>query len=246
MPTPVHLLALLIGLAVMAFRTRARLHRWRYVLLAAVAWSWLLLTPAFAHHLALRLEARYPPVPVGAMKLHEPVIVVLASGSSYDHSLPDALQLDAASFRRTLTAVDAWRTTGGTLLFSGTVRPPGAPAVAARMAMLARMSGVPAAHVRVEPASLDTSENLRNSFAMIDADRDIVIVTSAIHMPRAMAVAHALGRQPHAIAADHRGDPSLTWRAWLPNSKSLPLLRLVVHELTGLAYYRLRGWTHDQ
>lgn len=245
MPTPLHLLAILIVLTVLAFRAPKQ-RRARHALLAITAWCWVASTPALAHRLAVQLETSVPAVAADSLPLHNPVIIVLASGNAWIPSLPDSLQLDLQSFRRTQAAVEVWRGTGGTLLFTGTVGGHEVPAVAQRMALLARSNGVPVENIMVETASRSTYENLRNSLALIDNRRDVIVVTSAMHMPRAMAVMHALGRKAVPVKADFRGKPDLGWRAWLPNSGALPLLRLVLHERIALLYYRLRGWARVQ
>lgn len=242
MPTPLHLLALLIVLCALAFRRQSALRRWRYALLAAVAWCWVLSTPAVAHRLTAELERQYPPL-TPKIGFDDPLILVLASGDAYEDTQPDVLQLDLASYRRTQTAVSIWRTTGGELLFAGTIHVRERLPVAARMAELARSSGVPAASVRAETRSRSTRENLRNNLAALRSAPGVILVTSAAHMPRAMAVARALGLEPVAAPADFRAKDSLTWRAWLPNSQSLPLLGFALREWTGRAYYELRGWT---
>lgn len=241
MPTPLHLLALLVVLCILSFRRHSRMRHWRFVLLAGVAWCWVLSTPAIAHRLTLQLERQY--APLTATVNGSPLILVLASGDAYENSQPDPLQLDLASFRRTQVAVSLWRETGGILLFAGTIHRHEQRPVAARMAELARSSGVPAAHIRVETRSRSTRENLLNNLAILEPARQVILVTSAAHMPRAMAVAHALGLDPLAAPADFRAKRALTWRAWLPNSQSLPLLSFALREWTGRLYYALRGWT---
>lgn len=244
-PSALHLLLLLIVLAVFAFRatTESALRRWRFVLLAAIAWCWLLTTPVFINWLALQLENDYPPIAARDVLPSNPVIIVLSAGSAFERSLPDGLQLNLASYRRAQAAVSLWRRTQGTLVFAGTLNPDGAHPVSGRIAMLAMQFGVPADAIRMETKSLNTYENLRNAMEIIAPESRVVIVTSAMHMPRAMAVANALGLEAIAAPADFRAKQDMSWRAWLPDSGTRPLQKQVLHEWLGRAWYALRGWT---
>lgn len=243
MPTPLHLLLLLLILVVLAFRTsNVAFRRWRWLLLLASAWCWLVATPVLAHFLGARLESAYPPIEIAAVP-RESVILVLAAGDPDERSLPDGDHLNTASLRRTIAAVRIWRERGGMLIFSGTAFHDERSAVSERMAELAREFGVPEKNIRIETTSLNTYENISNSIQLMDPARQpLVLVTSALHMPRAMAVARKLDVQPLAAPADFRARRELTWRAWLPNSGALPMLRLVLHEWVGLVVYRWRGW----
>lgn len=243
MPTPLYLLVLLLVLVFLAFRSaNLRFRRWRWLLLLATAWCWLAATPVLAHFLGARLESIYPPMDVSTVP-REPVILVLAAGDPDERSLPDGDHLNTASLRRTIAAVRIWRESGGVLIFSGTALHDERSAVSERMAELAREFGVPENNIRTETASLNTYENIRNSIQLLDpGQQPLVLVTSALHMPRAMAVARKLDVQPLAAPADFRARRELTWRAWLPSSGALPMLRLVLHEWVGRVVYTWRGW----
>ncbi|HEX7046516.1 MAG TPA: YdcF family protein [Gammaproteobacteria bacterium] len=244
-PSSLHLLVLLIVLAVFAFRAEigSVLRRWRFVLLAAAAWCWLVTTPVVINWLALQLENKYPRIAAHDVLPSRPAIIVLSAGAAFERSLPDRLQLNLASYRRTQAAVALWQRTQGTLVFAGTIIPDGAHPVSRRMAMLAMQFGVPPDAIRTETKSLNTYENLRNAMQMIEPERQIIIVTSAMHMPRAMAVANELGLEAIAAPADFRAKQDMTWRAWLPDSGTRPLLKQVLHEWLGRAWYAVRGWT---
>src|SRR5262249_37539358 len=104
-------------------------------------------------------------------------------------------------------------------------------------------SGVPASAVRVETKSRNTSENLAFSREIVTPFGDHVwLVTSALHMRRAMAVAHKLGIKARPYPCDYRGLPMLHWYAWLPNSGGAAMFADALHEWLGLAYYRTKGY----
>jgi len=72
--------------------------------------------------------------------------------------------------------------------------------------------------------------------------RQIVIVTSEVHMPRSLAAFRAVGFRAIPAGAP---DPGLTrpWAAWfLPSVHGLRFSSDLVHELMGIVVYWIRGW----
>lgn len=242
LPIPVYLFALLTALCVRAFRRRAtRLGRLRYVMLGLVVWSYVFSTPAIAHAVARRMEHTYPRV-TDPPKSEDPLIVVLASGYLMSVEGRWQTRLDAAGWERTYAGIELWRRIGGKLRFVGEPGAQGQPSVAALMAATAISSGVPASAVETEDESRNTHENIEYSRERIAAHPgEVWLVTSAIHMPRAMAVSRRLGLQPTPYPCDYRATETRHWYAWLPNSGGPAALSGALHELVGLAWYRLRG-----
>lgn len=241
--SPLHLLLLLIVLAILAFRApRGRaLRGWRYPLIVLAGWVWVSATPAIAHALLVRLESVHPPLRVELSEGQQPTIAVLSGGDPFDAASPDELQLNLASLRRTLAGAGLWKEIGGELLFVGSIRNEAVP-VGKRMARLARETGVEARAIRLLPGSLNTYRNLVDLSEEEAREQPLFLVTSAWHMPRALAVARALDMKVIPVAVDYRGKRNLTWRAWIPSNGGLALMRLALHEYVGLAYYRWRGW----
>lgn len=109
--------------------------------------------------------------------------------------------------------------------------------------MLVRL-GVPADRIVLE----STSRNSRDEAVMIapmlralGADA-LVLVTSAVHMPRSVGAFRAVGWNPTpAVAPDSWFEND--WSDWVrPTTHGLEFSEEVAHELLGLPYYRLRGW----
>jgi uncharacterized SAM-binding protein YcdF (DUF218 family) len=75
--------------------------------------------------------------------------------------------------------------------------------------------------------------------------KKIVLVTSAYHLDRALAVFRHTGLQVIPVGCDFHAVPALTRKAGLkilPTTDSAENLRLYLTESVGLIYYRLRGW----
>jgi uncharacterized SAM-binding protein YcdF (DUF218 family) len=73
----------------------------------------------------------------------------------------------------------------------------------------------------------------------------ILLVTSAIHMDRALAAFRRTGLEVVPLACDFDGaaNPASRWRFRLfPSVESAALFKLWLTEEVGFCYYRLRGW----
>ena len=106
--------------------------------------------------------------------------------------------------------------------------------------------GIPDAAIEVEGGSINTRENAVFShqlFAPRGISR-IILVTSAIHMPRAAAAYSKAGFDVVAAPADFQtgwSAPSAIFR-WMPQSDAIFKSSEAIHEWMGLWVYRFRGW----
>jgi len=119
---------------------------------------------------------------------------------------------------------------------------PEAPTMAAVM----REWGVPEHSILVEDRSLNTRENALFTYELLKGRnvRRILLVTSAMHMPRAVATFRKVGFDVMPAPADfHTGwaDPDLPLQ-WWPSAGRLGDSDLAVKEWLGQLTYRLRGW----
>lgn len=83
--------------------------------------------------------------------------------------------------------------------------------------------GVPVSAMVLEPASRNTIENARFTADLLQ-DRGItrvLLVTSALHMPRSVALFEQQGLEIIPAATDHEVRPEPAWRLWLPNTNAL-------------------------
>lgn len=195
--------------------------------------AWPLLSPAQVH------------AALGPPSVNGPHLLVLSAGwIRHDEEGPHIV-MGGPSWERTAAAVTLWREVGGTLYFTGAPLPDGSDSVARHMLDAARSMGVPADHLRLEERSISTRENLVNSrdrFGLAGR-RDVVLVTSGLHMTRAMAAASGVGLTPLPYPCDRRVDARRPWTHWLPDNEGPPALEEALHEWLGLLAYRLRGWT---
>jgi uncharacterized SAM-binding protein YcdF (DUF218 family) len=243
LPAPIYLTILLLFVCVYAFRHRESLSgQLRWVLVLLLVWSYVFATPGIANALITYLERGYtqaaPPAPD-----KQALIMVLSSGTTVLRDGHYVSQLDAPGWARTQAAIRLWQKIGGELLFVGGPAPDGNSSQAATMAEVARDAGVPAAAIKTETRSRNTHENLDFSQTALNGRGDHVwLVTSAMHMRRAMAVAHRMGLSPHPWPCDERAVQLTHWYAWVPNSGGPAMFAEALHEAVGLIVYKLKAW----
>lgn len=135
---------------------------------------------------------------------------------------------------------------------SGTMAPGAADRPEASfMSELLEDLGVPQRAIVRETASQDTHDHGQNLYPLLQAQgiKRVLLVTSALHMPRSMAVFKRACPDVTFIPAptDFRVvDAPLPWYRellnLLPTPGSYMQFSESMHEYLGLAWYKLRGW----
>ncbi len=114
------------------------------------------------------------------------------------------------------------------------------------MAHRMRQHGVPDSALVLENASRNTYENAALTEDTLRANeiKKVLLVTSALHMPRSMAAFSKQGVQAIAAPAPPQIvlPPDSTLSPWLPDARTLDASRSIIKEYAGLLVYWLRGW----
>jgi uncharacterized SAM-binding protein YcdF (DUF218 family) len=201
-----------------------------------------------SHYLAVPLEARFaqPELP------SQIAGVVLLAGAERPaateaHGEP---QLNFRASRYTATLRLAERYPAARVVFTG------GPAVDPGTGRLEQTgvakelfatTGVDPARVSFEERSGDTCESAANTRALVQprAGETWVVVTSAMHVPRAVACFRAVGWDVVAQPADYQVVPGGLNLGSFRIADNLALLDAALHEWLGLLYYRLTGRTDE-
>jgi uncharacterized SAM-binding protein YcdF (DUF218 family) len=119
--------------------------------------------------------------------------------------------------------------------------------------LLVRM-GVPAVDIIPEGNSLNTRENGVYVQKILKANnfKTILLVTSAMHMPRSMAIFKWLGIRAIAAPTDYRvsklelDEPNLQTESvilsFIPDEEHFSRTTQAIREYIGILVYRLKGW----
>ncbi len=128
---------------------------------------------------------------------------------------------------------------GEHLFYTGEIGPEASERLVRELTAL----GIPREDVVVGPRARNTYENaVEASEAMARRGwRSIVVVTSAVHAPRALACFHRLGLEPDVLPVDY-STPPRGRRGWLPSQAGLDQSRAVLHEVIGRVVYEVVGY----
>ena len=239
-------LALLVGAAVLLRRGRVRrAERWLW---AGIALLWIASLPALSFQLNDWLEMRYAPVrPEDAPQAG--AIVLLGGAIAPPYPPLYWMDLNEAA-DRIVHASRLWRAGKAPIIVvSGGGGPfTGGPQVPAdAMADLLVEWGIPRDALVLERRSRNTWENALYSKELLDARgiHDVLVVTSASHMTRALAVFRTLGLHAIPAGTDYSGGATMLYSnplVWLPDVGALRASGGVLKELVGIAVYWARGW----
>jgi uncharacterized SAM-binding protein YcdF (DUF218 family) len=250
---PLSLTCLLLALGLLFYR-RPRLQR----LFLALALGLLLVSSNHwvARALARSLEWRYLP----KKQLPEAQVIVVLGGATQAAVYPrPSVEVNGAG-DRVIYAAHLYRQgkaphlllSGGSIdWLSPSREPDSAPAV--NMATLLEGMGVPKEAIWLESTSRNTYENAVNSRRILEplGIRRILLVTSAMHMPRAVGVFERQGFDVIPAPTDFsitqaggQSSPSLAaWLLdWIPSVDDLRMTSESIKEYLGILVYGLRGW----
>jgi len=242
-PLSFSLIITLAGLFLLLFSKRQRLGK--ALVFIGLLFLFLFSTGPVADMLVAPLESMYPAFSAdtrdgGAIEF----IVVLGGGHVSDPRWPVTSQIGEAALGRVVEGIRIHRALPSTkLLFSGWggYDPVPTAEVAARVAMIL---GVAADSIVTVSQPRDTAEEAR-FIKEIVADRPFVLVTSASHMPRAMALFRKQGLQPIPAPAQPQTLESpgakLSPGLFFPSPGNLDKSGRAVHEYLGIAWAKLRG-----
>jgi len=187
------------------------------------------------------LETRYASV-IDAKQLPSAprYIVVLGSGYRPRDELPITSALSAVALARVTEGVRLQRQLPGTTLVLSGGGVEDNPPSARGYEKAAEALGVSPQSIILIDDPLDTGAEIR-ALKKLVGDEPVLLVTSAAHMPRAMA--HCLRIGVHAIpaATGHLAEPPSTWGlgTWfLPSGTQLRKTETAFHEYLGLAALR--------
>ncbi|KOF53965.1 MULTISPECIES: YdcF family protein [unclassified Achromobacter] len=213
-------------------------------LIWALAWS----LPATSLWLGGALEHRYPHLPAAESPTADAIVVL--GGNTANGRANWFLPYDRqTAVVRVDTAMELYRAGRAprVLLSGGALE--GDVSEAKGMAYTLRQQGVPDAALILENSSRTTYENAALTEDKLKARgiHTILLVTSSLHMPRAMAAFSKQGVQaiaaptPPQIVVPEAESRDPFW-PWLPNQRAFDASRSIIKEYAGLFVYWLRGW----
>ena len=200
---------------------------------------------ALAHMFINHLKVQYPSsvhdisLDTGTMPEY---IAVLGAGYTSTGSTPIASRIGYDSLVRVVEGIRLHRLIPGSKLILSGGSKPGTISSAEDMAQLARELGVNVHDIIIEKTSRDTKDEADIIKTIIGTDR-FILVTSASHMPRSMALFRNLGMNP--IPAPTRSIESrILYRGpnpFFPAAINIEKVEMAFHEYLGMIWAKLRG-----
>jgi uncharacterized SAM-binding protein YcdF (DUF218 family) len=239
MPVSAVLALMALGLLLLAFgRRRAA----AAVLFAAFAGLWLASLPPLAERLVAALEAVHPASPLAELA---PADAIVLLGGATRPPLPprEFPELNEASDRPFHAARLYHAGKAPFILVSGGGTPQRTEA--GSLAFVLRALGVPESAIVREEVSRNTYENCVEAKRLLDARgaREALLVTSAIHMRRAIATCRTAGLVVRPAPTDFWAAPGDSrGNTLVPDTEALMINHFVLRELLGFWVYERRGW----
>lgn len=217
------------------------------VFIAACGLGWALFwsLPASSLWAGGRLEQLYPHVLPDALPRAEAIVVLGGNTANNRQNWFEPYDPATASSRVDTAALLYQTQRAPYIVLSGAALD-GSISEAEMMARILEKKGIPDQAIILEKNSYTTYENAVYSHRTLDKYKmnRVLLVTSALHMPRAMAVFRKQGITAIAAPAPPQivvpADPSFSF--WQPNARALSASRTIIKEYAGLVIYWLRGW----
>lgn len=200
--------------------------------------------PAFSSYLVKSLERSFLPVPVGESPSADAIVVLGGCVGAADYPRVEVDLTDASD--RVLHAARLYHAgkapiiiaTGGAIRWLGSKTPE-----ASSISRLLQEWGVPASAIVIETGSLNTYQNAVNTKRLLDRRGlgNVLLVTSAMHMPRALATFRTAGIDAIPSPTDYEviDREEFTIMDFLPDAEALADTTRAIKEYLGLVVYRI-------
>ena len=247
MPVPLCFFISLIGLFLLWFTKRQRTGK----IFASLGMVFMLVFSygAVSNRLLKPLEKKYdtdtmqrenslPSENTGSIKF----VVVLGGGHISDSKLPITGQIGEETLVRLIEGIRLYRKYPGVKLVLSGGRGFDPVPEAYIMANLAKELGVKEHDILIESESKDTIDEA-NYIKPIVNDDQFFLVTSALHMPRSIAIFRKLGMNPVPAPTGHKVKDTQTFNPLLffPDVGNLQKSEAAFHEYLGMFWSKLRG-----
>jgi uncharacterized SAM-binding protein YcdF (DUF218 family) len=179
-------------------------------------------------------ENKYPPFQKAALKEDVKYVVVLAGGYVPYEGHPLTTQLTKFTLVRLVEGIKIYRELPGTKLVV-TGKGWATQSEAEAMGQMAESLGVPKKDIILETESMNTKEHTEFLKPILKSD-PFILVTSALHMPRAMLLFSKAGFNPHPAPTQHilTGKYNLKkWPVLYPKGDNLDAMDLWALEFWG-------------
>lgn len=235
MPLSIGLLLLLTGFF---FLLRKQTNRAILFIAAGILWISLFSYPPFANAFLSYYETQYPALL--SIPKNTNYILVLGNGHRTDTTRSITSQVNPTAINRLSEGIRILHELPkATLIVSGYGgKDPNSHADMQRK--LAIALGIDASRIITLPKPKDTKEEAIESKKIIGS-QPFVLVTSASHMPRSVAIFKKEGMHPLPAPTNHLATKPLSYFE-LPSGEGLKKSEVAFHEFLGTIWYSIKGY----
>ena len=229
----------LIILLILAFVFKRYQKRKPAILLLSISILIFLLCSTYylPHYLADKLERKYSPfnLPVNNIDSGKVLILVLGTGYTLDKRLPANAQIGLGALGRLAEAIRIHRSIKNSVIISCGYSSLGLETQAQVTKRAAIVLGIDADKIETLNNPGTTQEEAQELGKHYDKTSKLIIVTDAIHMPRAIKLFKGEGFNPIAAPTNYKVNegPNQEGMKWWPSVGNISLMNYVIHEWLG-------------
>lgn len=215
----------------------------RIMLIISIIWFLVISTSFIPKLLISNLENQYKVFSLKSLiRNSKPVnILVLGAGFSDDDRFPPNNNLSETALARLCEGIRIHRLVPGSTLITSAKGWEDEISQAEVTAQAAIVLGVDSAQIKMQKKPETTQQEAQQYKQLFGDSAQLILVTSATHMPRAMYLFQKEGLHPIAAPANHLikiGKHKRFWD-WLPSSDNIRKIECAVHEYLGLIWARV-------
>jgi uncharacterized SAM-binding protein YcdF (DUF218 family) len=242
MPLPV--LYLLLIMAIIFFTIHRR-KTGRFFLVMSAIWLLIISTPLVPKALVRSLENKYPQFTGDSIiKIHSSCdIIILGGGHSDDKDLSPNNQLSTAALCRLVEGIRIHRMMRGSRLILSGYKGQSVLAQSLVLYKTALLLGVDSASMAMQELPSNTRMEAEEYIRNFGRGKPLIVVTSDIHMPRAMMLFQKTGLNPIAAPTNlilRNGSNNYPWQ-WIPSSGNIGMMEAAIHEYAGMLWSWIGG-----
>jgi len=235
----INIITLLMAIVILAFLLYKKQKRKTAKIVLSIGLSIFILTSTayLPQYLATQLESHYRPLdPINFKHSKEKIYIhVLGSGYSLDSSLPATARLGLVAQARLAEGIRLFRQIDSAILVTsaGSLRGMETQASVARKAAI--LLGVDSNRITTLDTPNTTKEEAAAMAALTGTNVKLIVVTDAMHMPRAIKFFTQQGFAPIAAPTNyriHKEGMSYGFK-WWPSLGNMGLMDVVLHEYLG-------------
>jgi uncharacterized SAM-binding protein YcdF (DUF218 family) len=209
----------------------------------SIFWLAMISLPFLPTLLVKSLENRFPPLlEISQFNPNDSIyILVLGSGYTVNKNLPSNDQLSMNSLSRLIEAIRLHRLLNASqLVLYGSVHDKNDNEAEPFM-KTALYLGVNENEIRFLGTPENTKMEAFDYTKKFGTNNTLILVTDAIHMPRAMFLFEKAGQIPIPATTNHlvKSDWKNGISDWFPSSSNIAMMESAMHEIGGLVYARM-------